>query len=103
MGQQKQDRKFVNGFYGKRVWADGDNELFGIGLKKKDFIKNIEAIPEDANGFINLTMGSQKADHDKFSLWPREEKKQSSSSSTSSQAPSSSSLPPADDTDDLPF
>lgn len=104
---QQNDRKFVNGFFAKQVWADGDRQLLGVGIKKDEFIKNLQAIRADENGFINLTMGSQKADPLKFSLFESDYKKGNSSSSSSSSSnnkPSSSpSTPPPDDTDDLPF
>lgn len=105
---QRQDRKFVNGLFARRVWADGKNELFGIGIKKDEFIRNIQAIPADSKGFINLTLGSQKTDYDKFSLWLKDEQQNNNSSSYSNNRstpppPSTSSnLPPSDD-DDLPF
>lgn len=107
---QRQDRKFVNGLFARRVWADGKNELFGIGIKKDEFIRNIQAIPADSTGFINLTLGSQKTDYDKFSLWLKDEQQNNSNSYSNNRStqtpppppPTSSNLPPSDD-DDLPF
>lgn len=104
--EQKKDRKFVNGVFVKRVWVDSKdsrNELFGFGIKKRDFIQNIERIQEDEKGFINLTLGSQKEDHDKLSLWEKDEQANTSrTTSTSQTTTSASATPPADD-DDLPF
>lgn len=111
MGQPRQDRQFVNGAFIKRVWVDkndSSNELFSMGLKKKDFIAEIEKLEEDERGFVNLSMGSQKANRDKFSLWEKEPMTQSSNgSSKSSSTPASKAKQEepaiADDTDDLPF
>lgn len=112
MGQPRQDRQFVNGAFIKRVWVDkndSSNELFNVGLKKKDFIAEIEKLEEDERGFVNLSMGSQKADRDKFSLWEKEPMTQSSNRSSKSSSTSTASQAKqeepavADDTDDLPF
>jgi single-stranded DNA-binding protein len=109
MAQPRQDRKFINGFFAKRFWQRDDAEMISIGLKKDEFIRDIEAMSADDRGFINLTMGSQKADPAKFSLFPQEDRRDKSSSAYSSAKsntqPSrpSSSTPPPDDTDDLPF
>lgn len=115
--QQKTDRKFINAFFGKRVWRDGndpDRELFSIGLKKADFLSEIDAIQEDDRGFINLTMGSQKADPSKMSLFEQEKKHdsaggkqqtkyQSKSTPPSKSSPKQKEETAADDSDDLPF
>lgn len=105
-------RRFVNGAFIKRVWVDDDdssNELFNVGLKKDDFIAEIEKLEADERGFINLSMGSQKENRDKFSLWEKEDKPAQSRSRTSSNNTRSSTPPretpvaEVDDTDDLPF
>lgn len=104
MAQPKssKDRKFVNGLFVKRVWVDpndSSNELFGLGVKKKDFLQNIQSIQEDENGFINLSMGSQKEDRDKFSVWQKEPKESKPTTKASTPAP----VPAASNEDDLPF
>lgn len=46
------------------------NESFiDFGIKKKEFLESIEGLVADEKGFINLTIGKQKADPNKYSLW----------------------------------
>lgn len=60
-----QKKEFVNGLFVKR----GTDPFIKIGVLKKEFIKQIEAIEPDEKGFFNLTMAPQKNDPSKFSVW----------------------------------
>lgn len=111
---QQNDKEYVNSIFIKKVYENGDNRLYGVGVKKKDFLKQIEALEENEKGFINLTMGTQKNDTDKMSLWVDNREPQASSSSKSDSGKSSKSTGSSksttkkkteeeDDGDDLPF
>ncbi len=67
--------KYVNAIFLKKNWedpADPGNILIRVGIKKAEFLKEIQAIQEDPRGFINLTIGRQKQDPSKFSMWQDE-------------------------------
>lgn len=63
------NRQYVNGAFFKKVYEKNDALIIGVGIKKKEFIENLQALPEDGRGFVNLTIGTQKKDKNKFSLW----------------------------------
>lgn len=114
------NRKYINSFFGKKSYQDGDSMLFSVGLKKKDFLKEINALPENENGFINLTIGTQKADQNKISLFIDEfdpDKRHQEAVKSSGKKPAATSSKPSgkvtgkpkkveeqeEETDDLPF
>jgi len=69
MSNQKEHGPFINGIVGKVVWRKDDRFLVGLGFKKEVIIKELQALPANENGFINLTMGTQKDDTSKISTW----------------------------------
>lgn len=110
MGQPQQEKKnYVNGIFAKRVWTDGDRQLFSLGVKKAALIKELQSLKENENGFVNLTMGTQKDNTEKFSVWVDDYIKTNASSSSSQKTTNSkpatkqtqSASVEADD--DLPF
>jgi hypothetical protein len=60
-----QKKEFINGLFVKR----GTEPFIKIGVLKKEFIKQIEAMETDEKGFFNLTMAPQKNDPSKYSVW----------------------------------
>ncbi len=97
--QRNGDRKWVNGMFVKKVWQSDDKEtaLFGIGIKKQEFLAEITALQADDRGFINLTMGAQKDDIKKYSVW-LDDKSQRPAKTSSAPAQKSTSTE-----DELPF
>jgi len=92
------DKKYVNGIFFKKTWEDENdagNFLASVGVKKEEFIKNIQSLPPDSRGFINLSFGRQKADPNKYSLWLDEYVRTSQANSPTNSG--------AGTTDDLPF
>jgi hypothetical protein len=69
-------RKWLEKVFIKKVWSDGDRPLpafmLGVGAVKEDLLAQIEAIPADDRGFINFTIGTQKKDPTKYSIWQDE-------------------------------
>jgi hypothetical protein len=107
MAYQKQDRKFVNSIFLTKTWGEGDSILISTGINRDEFIKELKALPANEKGFVNLTIGTQKNDSNKFSMWLNEGRQSSSSSSASSSKPTPApqlkqTVEPSS-TDDLPF
>jgi hypothetical protein len=102
-------KNWVNSLYVKRKWSDGSGkELISVGVKKKDFLLFLQKVEENKNGFVNITLGTQTNDVDKFSAW-LDDKGQNGSNSTSTNTSqstptqTSNSSQPSNDNDDLPF
>lgn len=110
MGKPQQESTLINGFFGRRVWRsdeDPDNELFGVGIHVENFIKSLRELPANNKGFVNLTIGTQKKDNNKLTMFYREyegdrQQPSSSSSPSAAQAPKSKQQEELSD-DDLPF
>ena len=108
------NRELITGVFIKRIWTDKTdikNELFSMGVHKRQLIDQLEALVENEKGMINFTFGAQKADRDKFYMWINDfvPQKQSGGSNYKKPADKPSSppvedpaSPPAED-DDLPF
>lgn len=63
------ERKFINGAYLKKVYDKNDSLLIGFGFIKDKFIAELQALQPDERGFVNLTIGTQKNDKSKYSIW----------------------------------
>lgn len=96
-------KKYLNSIYVKKTYSSVEGGIMlGVGIKKEDLLRELQAIPADERGWINLSMGSQKNNPDKFSTWLDERPRTGMVAAgvpTSSYTPGSS---PAVD-DDLPF
>lgn len=86
-----ENNKFAQGVFIKK----GKNPKFtDVGIKIEDFIKYLKTLKPDARGFVNFSVGTQKADPSKFSMW------------VNTWTPDKSKSKPAPDNDDsnqLPF
>jgi hypothetical protein len=90
------ENKFVPGVFAKT----GKNPAFiNIGIKLDDFKKYINKLKPDDRGFVNFSMGKQKSDPSKYSMWLDTWKPDATKGKGSNGAK------PADDDDDqgLPF
>lgn len=98
MSENKTKPKYINAIFLKKIWEkpeDPSNLLLSVGIKKEQFIKEIQALVADPRGFINLTIGRQKVDTAKYSLWLDEFVRTgvTSSAATSAQIEPDDSLP----------
>lgn len=59
------NRNFINGAFANKV---GDYDLINIDISE-DAIKAIQALPKNAKGMRRLTLGAQKNDPSKYSLY----------------------------------
>jgi len=103
MGQPK---NYLNGIFAKKKTGQY-GEFFSVGLKKKEFIEQLNRIQEDERGFVNLVMTPQQADPSKYSVYEDNWKPNSSANNAAASNPRT----PATDSmmadpgvsDDLPF
>lgn len=63
-------RKYLNGAFLKQSYNRNDSLLINMWVPNlAEFVKEIQALTPDEKGGINLTIGTQKADKTKYSLW----------------------------------
>ena len=100
--QTTNTRKYINGVFLRKVWEDipRGGILIGQGINKEEYLKEIQAIPADDRGFINLTIGTQRNDTSKLSLWLDDRPRPSVDNNY--KKPGDERTSP-NDTDDLPF
>ena len=79
--------KYINSAFLKKVYDKNDSLLIGMGIKKEEFLKDIAALEADDRGWVNLTIGTQKNDKSKYSLWEDDYKKKGSDQLPSSVQP----------------
>lgn len=63
------ERKFLDGAFLKEVYRSEESMLVSLGINKAKFIAELQAIPANEKGFFNLTIGPQKNDKKKWSMW----------------------------------
>ncbi len=63
----KQAKQYMNGVFVTKV-EGSYGPFFRMGIKKEEFIKNLNALEADAKGFVNFTMSEQRADASKYSV-----------------------------------
>jgi hypothetical protein len=91
--------KKTNYIQGAFIKQSKNESFIDFGIKKKEFLESIEGLVADEKGFINLTIGKQKADPSKYSLWLNEWKPDSSKKSSKPTYKNDS----AGEDNDLPF
>lgn len=98
-----EQKQYLNSIFVKKAnWTDRNdpsNILLGAGIKVDEFIKELQKIPQKANGFINLSIGRQKNDPSKYSVWVDTWVPNSVGASTRSNGPVNKS----NQEDQLPF
>lgn len=88
-----QKKEFINGLFVKKA----TDPFIKIGVRKDEFIKQIQALETDEKGFFNLTMAPQKNDPSKFSVWVDNWKPTKGAGASTSKSTSNV------DDNDLPF
>lgn len=84
------ENKYVPGVFAK----EGKNPAFiNIGIKLADLREYLDTLKPDEKGFVNFSMGKQKKDPSKYSMWLDTWKPDKSKSSSSSSYDPSSDLP----------
>lgn len=58
-------KNYINGAFAKKV---GDYDMINLDLSE-DAIKAIQALPKNEKGFRKLTLGAQRDDNTKYSLY----------------------------------
>lgn len=82
MGQPK---NYLNGIFVKKKTGQY-GEFFSIGIKKKEFIEQLQRLQEDGKGFVNLTMTPQRDDASKYSVYEDNWKPTSSANNAANTA-----------------
>lgn len=95
------DKTFINGVFAKKK---GEN-FWGLWIPKMDeFIHELQQLPTDEKGGVNLNFSAQKTAPEKGSLYLDDWKPNPQQRGRSTAAPQRQSKPaPAEDDSDLPF
>lgn len=60
------ENKFAQGVFIKKA---KNPKFTDVGIKIEDFIKYLKTLTPDSRGFVNFSVGTQKSDTSKFSMW----------------------------------
>jgi hypothetical protein len=100
-------KDYLDSIFMSRGWDDPSNPFNFIGrmgIKKEDFIGELNALQADERGFINLDFTPQRADPKKFSVSVNNFKPQKKAGGAPYKAPlQKTSVPSSAAPDDLPF
>ena len=100
-------KDYLDSIFMSRGWDDPSNPFNFIGrmgIKKEDFIGELNALQADERGFINLDFSPQRADPKKFSVSVNNFKPQKQAGGTPYKAKEAAPKTPAPaSSDDLPF
>ena len=89
------ENKFIPGVFAK---AGKNPAYINIGIRLEEFKKYINELTPDAKGFVNFSMGKQKVDPSKYSMWLDTWKPDANRNGSNGTKPAD-----ADDDSGLPF